>query len=115
MAGSPELIQKGIGRVELTYLRSYKGHVFSVKDNGQGIDNKYANYIFGMFKRLAGSDVPGTGIGLAIVQKSVTRYGGKIWVESESGKGSTFLFTWPAMPLGEAENSQQIAKKGQSE
>ena len=69
--------------------------LFSVEDNGMGIEKQYARHIFGMFKRLAGGEVPGTGIGLAIVEKIVTRYGGTIWVESEVGKGSNFLFTWP--------------------
>ncbi len=67
--------------------------IFSVKDNGIGIDPRYHALVFGMFKRLHGQNHSGTGLGLSICQKIVERYGGRIWVESEQGKGSTFRFS----------------------
>jgi len=68
----------------------------AVADNGIGIAPEYRQQIFGVFKRLHGSAIPGTGMGLAICQRVVQRYGGRIWVESEVNRGATFYFTFPA-------------------
>ncbi len=69
---------------------------FEIKDNGIGIDPNNFDRIFAPLKRLHGQEIPGSGIGLAVCKKIVERHGGRIWVTSEIGKGSTFYFTLPA-------------------
>jgi two-component system, chemotaxis family, CheB/CheR fusion protein len=80
-------------RIHVSAQRDGELWRFAVEDNGIGIDPQDTERVFGMFKRLHGSEIAGTGIGLALCKKIVERQGGKIWVESETGKGSTFKFT----------------------
>ncbi|MBV9404022.1 MAG: hypothetical protein JO211_01665 [Acidobacteriaceae bacterium] len=83
-------------RVTVAAARQDDGWLFSVKDNGIGIDPQYKEEVFGLFKRLhTKPEYGGTGIGLAICQKIVNRYGGRIWVESAVGEGAIFYFTLP--------------------
>jgi light-regulated signal transduction histidine kinase (bacteriophytochrome) len=79
---------------------------FSISDNGPGIEEKHFERIFKMFQALSVSeDVESTGVGLTVAKKIVELYGGKIWVESEIGKGSTFFFTLPKSQAG-VENAE---------
>lgn len=77
--------------------------LFSVRDNGIGIHPDYHDRVFGLFKRLHGQHIEGTGIGLTIVKRLVEHYGGRIWVDSEESQGATFWFTLPAPTAAEPE------------
>jgi light-regulated signal transduction histidine kinase (bacteriophytochrome) len=82
--------------VHVLAQRDDDGWVFGVRDNGIGIDTKYHDRIFEIFQRLHDQQkYPGTGIGLAVCRRVAHRHGGKIWVESEPNKGSTFYFSIP--------------------
>jgi PAS domain S-box-containing protein len=82
--------------IHVTATQQGGSWLFSVSDNGIGIAPEFKEKIFGLFKRLhTNEEYPGTGIGLAICQRILDRYHGRIWVDSEAGQGSTFRFTLP--------------------
>jgi len=82
--------------IEIGYSNKGRFHEFYVKDNGIGIEKEYYDRIFQIFQRLhAKGEYEGTGAGLTIVKKIIESHGGKIWVESQAGAGSTFYFTIP--------------------
>jgi light-regulated signal transduction histidine kinase (bacteriophytochrome) len=82
-------------RVHISSKRGEPEWVFSVQDNGPGIDPAFQSRIFGVFKRLHGKEHPGSGLGLAFCKRAIEWDGGRMWVESTPGTGSTFYFTVP--------------------
>jgi PAS domain S-box-containing protein len=97
LIGNAIRYRNGVPRIKIAARLQDKNWVFSVQDNGIGIEPQFQEQIFSVFKRLhSNSQYPGTGMGLAICQRIIERAGGRIWVESEPEKGSTFYFTIPA-------------------
>jgi PAS domain S-box-containing protein len=91
-----KFMDKPEGRIEIGCIEQEQAWVFRVKDNGPGIDVKYHEKIFRMFQTLAPRDeLESAGIGLAVVKKIVEIHGGKVWVESKTDDGCTFMFTLP--------------------
>jgi len=87
---------EGLPHVHVSARDDSAEWVFSIRDNGIGIDRMYGDRVFVIFQRLHTPQIfPGTGIGLAVCKRIVERHGGRIWFESEPGKGSTFFFTVP--------------------
>ncbi|HXB70158.1 MAG TPA: ATP-binding protein [Candidatus Acidoferrales bacterium] len=82
-------------RIHLSPRRLDPDWVFSVQDNGPGIDPAFQSRMFGVFKRLHGKEYPGNGLGLAFCRKAIEWHGGRMWMESTPGAGSTFYFTLP--------------------
>jgi light-regulated signal transduction histidine kinase (bacteriophytochrome) len=80
-------------RVHISFRREGRELVFSVHDDGPGIDSAFQGRLFAPFKRLHGKEYPGNGLGLAFCRKAIEWQGGRMWMESTSGAGSTFYFT----------------------
>jgi len=95
-ASRPGRIEIGMTEREVDDME--KPLVYYVKDNGLGIADAYLPKVFAVFQRLHGSVAPGEGVGLALVRRMVERHGGKVWVESAAGVGSTFFVAFPSKP-----------------
>jgi len=82
-------------RIQVQAKRERGNWIFSISDNGRGFQQEFSERIFGLFQRLHGRDVEGTGMGLSISRKILERHGGRIWAESNESTGSTFYFSLP--------------------
>jgi light-regulated signal transduction histidine kinase (bacteriophytochrome) len=93
--------KKSDATIEVGAISAETEHVYFVRDNGAGFDAKHQGNLFGVFQRLHhGDEFPGTGVGLALVHRIVSRHGGRIWADAKVGEGATFHFTVPKEQSG---------------
>lgn len=107
IANAIKFFEEGSPVIHISAKQEDGEWLFSVKDNGIGIDPELFDRMFDLFKRLNPQDkYPGTGVGLAVTKKIVQRHGGRIWVESQPGEGATFYFTIPLETKSEEDDNQ---------
>jgi PAS domain S-box-containing protein len=100
LSNAVKFMDKPQGEIRVSCVAAGDFWKFGVADNGPGIEEKHFERIFRIFQTLASKDeYESTGVGLALVKKIVELYGGRVWVESEVGRGSTFFFTFPPRPV----------------
>jgi signal transduction histidine kinase len=100
LSNAVKYMDKPQGRVEVRCIEEDGFWKFSVADNGPGIEEKHFEKIFQLFQTLAPRDeTEATGIGLSLVKKIIEMYGGKIWLQSKVGEGTTFFFTLPKQEI----------------
>ena len=113
MAGNPDFVIKG-KKIVISASKQGSNVLFTVKDAGIGISKKHLNKVFDRFYQVDSSytrKVVGSGLGLAICKGLIEALGGKIWIKSEPGKGSTFSFTLPIKGLVKGEEELKVFKK----
>jgi len=116
LTNAVKYMDKPVGEIGIAYEDTEDTWTFRVTDNGPGIEARHFDRIFKIFQTLAARDeYESTGVGLTLVKKSIELHGGRIWVESEVGKGSTFFFTFPKQPVEPRNDSTLTGPASQEE